>query len=164
MGASDEATVEMLDWLGFRYRLWRLERERRSAEKAGKKTIDAMKKAGVKGDDLDEAEYGVFMDEVYFEDRVYGEHTRYLLRVAHRLIVPIPSYSDEENWEDSNYDGMRYLVPGAIHKLRTAIRAEQKLRRETILMWLPAIGAITGLLGVIIGLVAVWHGTPTTPH
>ncbi len=52
------------------------------------------------------------------------------------------------------------LTPEAMTELRAAIRKERRERRETVDSWAKIIGRIiticTGLVGAIIGLVAVW--------
>jgi hypothetical protein len=75
---------------------------------------------------------------------------------ANRLIVPTPDWQDKESWEEE--DRRRYLNNKGINDLRTAIRAEKKLRREQILMWVPAMTAFTGLAGAAIGVIAAWFG------
>ena len=48
--------------------------------------------------------------------------------------------------------GVAYLSQRGINKLRADIRAERKARVELLLMWVPG---VVGVLGALIGLVAV---------
>jgi hypothetical protein len=90
------------------------------------------------------------------EDEIYSLHTNFLIKKANRPIVPTPDWSDDDYWTDSRELGYRYLTAEGTIKLRAAIRAEKKLRLERILVWAPMIGAITGLVGVLTGLIAIF--------
>lgn len=52
------------------------------------------------------------------------------------------------------------LTPEAMTELRTTIEKERRERRETVEWWVKMIGGFitigTGLVGALIGLVAVW--------
>jgi hypothetical protein len=122
----------MFQYLRFRWRLWEVDRRRRRES----------------ADD----EY----DETIYTDEISRLHTIHLWGQANRLIVPIPAPGDKTAWEDRTDD--LYLTPKGINDLRAAIRAEKKQRREAVLMWVPAISALTGLAGAAIGLVAAWFG------
>jgi len=75
----------------------------------------------------------------------FSGSTRYLLREANRLIIPTPPYNDKERWEEQW--GYWHLTTKGINELRSAIRAEKKLKREAFLMWLPFFTTVTGMLG-----------------
>ena len=79
--------------------------------------------------------------------------TRNLLKEAERLGVPSPYFEDSF---DRGPTGRYYLNVKAQAQLRGDIRKERRERSEWITRYLlPAIGALTGLFGTIIGLVAV---------
>jgi hypothetical protein len=92
-----------------------------------------------------------------FDEEIYRIHTRYLFAEAHRLVIPTAHFHRKESWEDGP-TGARHLTLDAINELRSAIRAEKKVRREAFLMWVPAITALTGLAGAAIGLIFAWFG------
>lgn len=86
-----------------------------------------------------------------------------------RLHLPRPQYSDATKWgvadEFSPYEGERVLKREAIVEVRTAIRKEERERREVVDFWLKTIGAVltigTGLTGALIGLISIWrHKAP----
>lgn len=90
--------------------------------------------------------------------------TRDLLDEAEGLYLPVPEPGDESKWipkDDLNsFENFAVLTPDAMTELRSAIRKEQRERRETVESWAKIVGAImtilTGLVGAVIGLVAVW--------
>jgi hypothetical protein len=76
----------------------------------------------------------------------------YLERTAQRLLLPVPEFNQRSNkWEKSAFTERWRLTLAAIFELRAAIQAE---RRE-IRSWLAA---ITGLIGALIGLLSVILG------
>src|SRR5947209_20489083 len=122
----------MFEYLRFRRSLWELERRRRQASA--------------------EDEY----DESIYADEVSSLHTRYLWEEANRLIIPTPPPADMTAW-DGRTDDLRLTLKG-INDLRAAIRVEKKLRREEVLMWMPAIAALTGLAVASSGLMVTGCG------
>jgi hypothetical protein len=80
---------------------------------------------------------------------------------ATALFLPVP-WGDETSWEtDGASPRTRYMTAQAMTDLRTAIRKERMARREAIEWWVKviggAVGILTGLIGALIGLVAVWR-------
>jgi hypothetical protein len=144
----------MMEYWILQLRLRALERVRRQGIKGGREMM--MKEEGMSAEDAevlaDTAAVNDFVDE-----QVRYLIGRYLLDEANRLIITTPAR--EENgpeWVQSRYSDRWLLSDPAINDLRAKIRAEKKARAERVLMWLPVVGAITGLLGVLTGLVAVW--------
>jgi hypothetical protein len=83
-----------------------------------------------------------------------------LIRKAESLDISRPAYGDE-SWEEMFTGGM-LLKPEARHKLRQQVDSEVTRRREVRAWWwksvvIPAITALTGLAGVITGMIAVIH-------
>ena len=108
-------------------------------------------------------EVEALQSEWIFEARLLEEQleaiaTNKLRRQAYRLKVPFPSPpygSDEfetEDWERGHYLREWYLKPSGYVRVRAVIRSEQKERREALLAW---ISSMTGLIGMITGLIAV---------
>jgi hypothetical protein len=88
-------------------------------------------------------------------------YTRTLLEEADALRVPTPNLSDSGGqetgfWEQGRHSGEQYLTTKGIAVLRSAIRAERRARWEDRGHMLAWITAITGLIGTLTGLVAVW--------
>ena len=83
----------------------------------------------------------------------------YLLKQAKALDLALPTRQEEDNWVPNEPLGGYTLTPKARLALRHSIDAE-KLRRyefdtKWVKLWIPIISALTGLIGVITGLVAV---------
>ncbi len=104
------------------------------------------------------AEWRWERDEIEWEIGVAV--TQVLMDEAHTLHIPLPPFTDETKW-------VRY-PPGTIHlstegiqEVRAAIRREKQERREAVRQWLTIraslITIITGLVGALIGLVAVFR-------
>ena len=97
-----------------------------------------------------------FHSHEYFEyyDEIRAIKTNILRRKANKYNIPMPDYSDDEVWCTNMY-GERYLEQEAEYKLSKQIRQDFKERLE---IWIPIITALTGLIGVFIGLIAVIAG------
>lgn len=79
-----------------------------------------------------------------------------LIDKAKRLRVPLPTHTRPEYWVDGRNFGSRYLSPDGISKLRDDIRKEERWRLEVRASRVVWLSAITGILGALTGLVAVW--------
>jgi hypothetical protein len=144
----------MLGYLRFRWKLWRNERWQRQTAAGYNRDIEAAKKRGDSHQKIYEIESIARHEDQTYDEDIHTLHTRYLFSEAHRLILPTPDWEDKALWEDDEYAPRRLNRKG-IAELRAAIRAETKVRREQFLMWIPAIGALTGLVGAAIGLVSL---------
>jgi hypothetical protein len=78
----------------------------------------------------------------------------YLLDTAEKFMIEVPSPKPPE-WTHSDRNSRVYLTETSMFKLRSAIRAERKERSELARSWLSS---ITGLIGVLIGLLAIILG------
>jgi hypothetical protein len=151
----------MFAYLQFRWKLWRVERWRKdAAAKFDKEIVDARKR-GAKGNEIYEIESNAHHEDRMLDEDVYRLHTRYLFAEAHRLVIPTAKFHEKESWEDGP-TGARHLTLAAINELRAAIRTEKKVRRELLLIWVPAIAGLTGLAGALTGLVSIWFGSGST--
>lgn len=97
-----------------------------------------------------------YIDDVSaYEPRLKFLKTNQLLRKATKLGIDVPAkntdwFSDTYSVHvDSHY---RVLTELGEAKVRNLIR---KQKREDMEWWLKVIGALTGLIGVLIGLVAI---------
>jgi hypothetical protein len=136
----------MLDWLRYRYQLARLHRQKKRIQRGWAKV-----RAKAKAENKDREElHGIASDEWLETDTVDEDirllETRYLTAVAEKYFLPIP----EREESDAT---LRYMfTKETINQLRSAIRAEQKERSELARSWLSS---ITGLVGALIGLLAI---------
>jgi hypothetical protein len=83
-------------------------------------------------------------------------NTRYLLNEADRYLLPRPSWDDRTQWVECKEATGLCLTPGAIKALRSDIRKERAERRQDWQGALVWVSGLTGLVGVMTGLIAVW--------
>jgi len=83
-----------------------------------------------------------------YEDKILAIRSRKLTADADKLYVYIPDLQ----WEMGNY-GDRYLERASASKLYLAVKEQKDKIRE---YRLKLAGACTGIIGALIGLVAVW--------
>lgn len=144
----------------------RFERRRRALERwydEQNETLDRTHATSDERRDV-EAEYVHELRELEYEQE--SAFTRDLLRQAHRLRVPVPDrrvHRDgdwvlTEYWEEGPYGPYTppFLSRTGIATVRQAIREEEKWRIEKRRSWLPWVAALTGLVGAVTGLLAVF--------
>jgi hypothetical protein len=86
------------------------------------------------------------------QDEVDRLETIYWQKKAARHRVPVPSYGHKPYWEDGGR-GYRLTIEG-IDFIETRIYEKRKRRWE---FWFSAIPTVTGLIGALIGLLAIWR-------
>lgn len=103
------------------------------------------------------------IQESYYEISPYNEqlavhYSSKWLEQAQRLMVPHPTVvggEDDPNWSRDRLSGGYYLSPEGLQKVRTAVREEQKQRREVAAFWIGLIGGtLIGVLGALTGVLA----------
>ena len=136
----------MFDGLRFRYKVWNVRREQARRLNA----IDWNKTSRAEAPD------SRIWEEA--QDHIDLIHTHYLLSQLDKLRLPRPKFTDD-NWVGSKWINHEFLSTTAIVEVRDAIRKERKERSEITRLWLgsivPIVSALAGLLGVVIGLVAI---------
>jgi hypothetical protein len=146
----------MLDWLRYRYNLWGLHREKHAARRSNARSWQRAQR----GQDITEALKNIkthrWRNDLLIDDEIYQLEADYVQRQAERLLLSIPKFSEiSDHWEKSPFTKSWRLTRPAMLELRSAIRAEKKERSELARSWLTG---ITGLIGVLIGLLAVILG------
>jgi hypothetical protein len=101
-------------------------------------------------EEKDEVERDMALEILAYQDQIDYLQSRHLLAKAYAYNIPIPN---KEHWEGRG--SQRYLTTEGYNRLRSALRAEQKARWETRLVWVPLITALTGLGGVIVAVMAL---------
>lgn len=140
-------------------REWKAEWRRTLLDRAYAKDINAARVA------QDKKKIESLVSDHQFEIQMHQEEadlelTRYLVRQARRLHVPIPQYKNDDGTESGHwYEGQlsyyRMLTTEGVAKLRDEIRQEKKARHESKAVWIPWLSAITGAIGTATGLVAL---------
>jgi hypothetical protein len=141
----------VIEYLRFRWKLKQLENEDRRLEKKIDDKAEAAKKRNATSREIEELLGEAAHVSIHFEEEIQRLHSNYLLRQAHRRILPTPVFGKNDMWE-SNEAHDWYLTKEGIAKLRADIRAERKARVELFLMWVPG---VVGILGTLVGLAAV---------
>ena len=96
------------------------------------------------------------------DDDIVQLVSNYLQSEANKHFISAPRFNlVDGNWELSDISNRVRLSQDAIRELRSAIRAEQKESSELIRSWLTG---LTGLIGVLIGLLAVILGSGKAGH
>ena len=149
--------------LGTRYTLWKLHRERRRLERENKRVWEEAQKKD------DEAIYSGWRAEHGWEldlndASINTLKSLDLVRRAEKLYLPTPERGGKDWLAQEDLPGAAsimgsysVLTPQAMNELRAAVR---KASRENIEWWVKvvggAIGILTGLVGALIGLIAIW--------
>ena len=98
-------------------------------------------------DDRERIEYERYFELSEFEEAIQTIHSRRLIAAARELFVYIP----EMRWEDGQYGG-RFLDQESISRLHHAVKTQKDSIRDYRLKWITA---ITGVIGALIGLLAI---------
>jgi hypothetical protein len=146
----------MIDWLPYRYKLFRLQIERRRTRRF---YSNEHRKAKQQKKDREELQDIGFVEQHFVEivdDKIAQLQSAHLESKAESLFLPVPEFSlESDKWEKSDVSGRYRLSRTAMLELRSAIRAERKESSELARSWLTG---LRGLVGVLIGLLAVILG------
>jgi hypothetical protein len=136
--------------LFWRVRQW--QRKIRADEEAIHQAVKEAKARGASQAEIDEITGGEVAGVLRWKLR--EAMSDYLISKADRLIIPLPPDDDEKMWTiwDDDSERKYVLTYAGINELRNAIRAELKGRIER---WLMLSSGLVGVIGAIIGLVAV---------
>ena len=137
----------MVEWLKYHRRLSLLNKQYDKEKRPYSKLISEAK-GGEKQQLLSEA--GSILAPI--DEEINCLKSRRLCQIANSLIVSIPKMQDETYWEFSHYTGGYFLTTEGINEVRKRIRQERKDRCDLVLAWIPA---VVGIMGGLIGLVAV---------
>lgn len=140
------------------WKIWRLRRDRK---RVSAKYDVLIQKAPSQ---VDEAAFAFErqMRIAEIDDAVQQLRNNRLIRQARRYSLVLPPFDRKhEGWEESEFTQRWRLTPKAFNELRNAVRAEQKARHEMWQSHIVGIGAATGLIGALTGLISVafFHGS-----
>lgn len=145
----------MIRWVKF---IWEQRRIQRWMDKNSRDSNQAINKARAEGADAEKLHaigYDFFIDGIMSEYEMILLNHNYYVKLTRRRLIPVPEFMTEGGeWvEAKSQPGHYHLTPKALHELRASIRHEKKERREG---WLTWIIAITGLVGALSGLLAIY--------
>lgn len=135
----------MFETIKYRCQLHKLEKESSKIQKQYAKHKD-----GLSGEELQRVhaeESSVIWPVLEEIDQL---KTRRFCQIANRLMVPLPDRKDKELWEEQHYSRGRVLTSKGIWELKKLIRQEKCEGREVLAAWTGIIGAITGLVAVLL--------------
>ena len=91
------------------------------------------------------------------QEEIANAYTWHLLEQMDKLLLQQPDFYSRGQWISSLACGM-HLHSDALAEIRDAIRKERKERSEVTRLWITiiggGIGALTGVIGAMIGLLA----------
>jgi hypothetical protein len=150
----------MLDWLYYRYQLSRLHKEKRNLSRSHQKAYDQATEQQKPKYELDRLVLSFADDWQIHADRVGILETTYLTSMAEKRRIPVPQGSlpldarGNDKWRITKH-GAAYLNDDGIRELYVALRADRRERLELARSWLTS---LTGLIGALIGLLAIILG------
>lgn len=148
----------------YKFRIWKLLRDKRSIEKKFGKKIKTARTKKASEDAIDRLIEDERFESDLISDEIQSLHSRYLTRQASVLDIPIPKFTKTgpgyEKWTQSEVTGRYRLSNEARHDLRALVEAAAKAKRESWTWWVPI---IFGLIGAITGLMAVWEKAHPAP-
>jgi hypothetical protein len=160
--------LSMFDWLRYRHKLARLQLAHRKEGIRLEEEYQRATKAATSNDERGEA-LSAFMTEIErLRDERATLQSHYLCDLAAKRLIPLPEMSEAtvlgrpeqaSKWRRGvTYAGL-ILTDDGIRELRVALRADRRERLEIIRSWVATIvPGLTGLIGVIIGLLAIILG------
>lgn len=146
---------QMFEQLEYRFKLWRLQRNRARISQLYKNEISSARQEKISSDEIEKLRHEERFETELVDDAISELATRHLYQTAYRYLVPQPGLDEEEMWEESPVTGKRLLTSKGISELRAAIRKERRERSEHLWMWLAG---LTGLVGALSGLMALLKG------
>jgi hypothetical protein len=158
----------MFAWIRYRYKLARLKISHREQAKPLLEEWETARKGNKPVEERDKV-WSSLEDKVdRYRDELATLQTHYLADLASKWLIPLPEMSDaatlgnpdpSSKWRRSKTYAGLILTDDAIRELRLALRADHRERLEIVRSWVGTIvPGFTGLIGVIIGLLAVILG------
>lgn len=147
-----------------------LKKTRRKFNKKIEKTQKSLKKEGKSFKEIHQALHplrtDMYSELTIIEDSIKSYMTESLISEAKKLFLEIPYYSEvdsknEELWSGVSSIGEYHLTQKGIDILKESIRKERLdislERNERMKRWILPITALSGLIGTIIGLLAILY-------
>jgi hypothetical protein len=139
--------IRLYGYLDRLFPIWALKRQARVIYQAFEADL-AKAKAGGKTDEYESLWHDQHFETREYEDKILSIQSHSLQADAKSLFIYIPDLQ----WERGNY-GDRYLDTASLSKLHHAVKEVKNNIRE---YRLKLAAALTGVIGVLIGLIAIW--------
>jgi hypothetical protein len=143
--------------------LWRVKRKQRKAEQEYRAEFERLRKEK-KGasDEYNRLCYEESETLIYFDKEIDGLLSQRIVREARDLDVEMPSSEDRKFWQIHEENQVVYLSSYGRSYLRKLIDEEKTRRFEVTTRWIkliamlaPVLGAAAGVIGALIGWVAI---------
>ncbi len=145
--------VSMIDYFKQRRKLSRLFDKKEKIRLSYKDDIQKARKERKPKEDIQLLEHDAWFEQRLIDEEISILTTDRLTRRAQRHFVPIPSIKEDGMWTKCEFAENRYILTSSgISKVRSLLRSEHKEGLELVL---KILAALTGIVGAIIGLVAV---------
>lgn len=140
--------------------VWKLKWRRYWLQRSFAKKRIELRNNKAPGIDFESLNYEEYESMKGIEDGIDFRVSVKLLDEARALDAEVPSLQESGMWNRDDEDSVAWLTPKGRACVRKAVDEEVSRRRERRAWWwktviIPAISALTGLAGVITGLVAV---------
>jgi hypothetical protein len=142
----------VFDGLRYSIQLSRLQRSKRRISDACREDIARARAEKKTDEEIEGIESSERSALASVDDNIAFLQTRFLIQQAQRLLVPTPPWDGGPSWSRSESTGRYHLSDAACADLRSAIRKEHRERRES---WQVLFTVLTGLGGVIIGILSL---------
>ena len=143
----------MFSTLKFRWQLRSLFAEQDRMRKIFKVHLAKARRSKAPRSEIEALNSEAWHEETMINDEIALLVTQFWLRRANRLFVPAPARTEEGMWQESQHIERWVLTEKGISAVRTAVREEERAKRE----FLAYLGSgIIGVVGAVTGLVAVW--------
>src|ERR1700730_443503 len=155
---SASLAIPIPDGVRHSLRLRRLQREKRRIYGFYDKRRSDQKQHKNDEELIDAINYEEMMEIELTDEEINLLNSRRLIEQAERYDLPIPEFKREGgHWQESRFGDSWMLNRGARVELRSAIRKEQKERRELWQMKVVCVAAFVGLFGPLAGLISPLH-------
>lgn len=124
--------------------IWALRRQSEIVSRAFEADLRKAKST----EERERLEYEQYFELSEYDEAIQAIHTKRKLADARELFVHIPDLK----WETGQW-GSRYLNEESLSKLHQAIKSQKDSIRDYRIRF---ISALTGIIGALIGLLAIW--------
>lgn len=137
--------------LSYKRDLWKLQGDKNKARKFYGELIARAEEENRSEDEITHLISEEIDSVRELEDKIIEIQVRFLTKQAEKYLVQIPEFSlTDGTWEQSKITGRVRWTQKTISNVKTAIREEQKYRREYWQGWFAMfIGALGALIGVL---------------
>jgi hypothetical protein len=140
----------MLSEIKFRWRLKRLFAEQDALRALYRAELTKARKERASSEDILSISGEASSEESLLQDNIDSVVTRFWIRRAERLFVPVPEKSDKDMWKESEFGEGWLLTEKGISAVRSAVREEAKKSME---IWATIGTILIGVIGAATGLI-----------